>query len=81
MSIPAPWMENDQPELDGQCNVPIKMADTLYGRFLVQQMRDAERACQKMSAEAKVDFARKMVEIDKVGAEDGQSPPPSLTPV
>ena len=62
VSIPAPWMENDQTELDALRNVPIKMADTSYGCFLVQQKRDAERAYQKMSGEEKVDFKRKMAE-------------------
>jgi hypothetical protein len=46
VSIPAPWTENDQMELDALYNATIKMA-----------------------------------EIDEVGADDGQSPPPSLTPV
>jgi hypothetical protein len=35
---------------------------------------------QKMSAKEKVDFKRKMANIDKAGVDDGQSPPPSLTP-
>ena len=80
MSIPAPWMENDQMELDALVkNAPIKMADTSYGRFLVQQKRDAERAYQKMSDEKKVDFKRKMAEIDVAGANDMQSATSSLT--
>ncbi len=32
------------------------MADTLNGRFLVQQKRDEERAYQKTSAKEKVDY-------------------------
>ena len=32
-------------------NAPIKTADTLYGRFLATQKRDAERAYQHMDAE------------------------------
>jgi hypothetical protein len=62
VSIPAPWMENDQTELDALRNAPIEMADTSYGCFLAQQKRDAERAYQKMSDEEKVDFKRKMAE-------------------
>jgi hypothetical protein len=34
-----------------------------------------------MPAEEKVAFKQKMVEIDEMGANDGQSPPNSLTPV
>jgi hypothetical protein len=81
VSIPAPWMENDQTEFDALRNVPIKMADTSYGRFLVQQKRDAEPAYQKMSDEEKVDFKRKMAEFDVAGANDMQSVSSSLTPV
>jgi hypothetical protein len=62
VSIPAPWMENDQTELDALRNVPIEMADTSYGCFLAQQKRDAEQAYQKMSDKEKVDFKRKMAE-------------------
>ncbi len=31
-------------------NAPIEMANTLYGRFLVAQKRDAKRAFQPMVA-------------------------------
>jgi hypothetical protein len=44
------------------------------------QKRDAEQAPQKMSAEKKVAFKRKMAEIYKAGADDGQSVPPSFIP-
>ncbi len=54
------------------------IAGPLYGCFLAQQKRGTS---QKMAAKEKVDFKRKMVEINKVGADDGQSPPPSLTPI
>jgi hypothetical protein len=57
------------------------MTDTSYGRFLAQQKRDMERAYQKMSDEKKVDFKRKMAEIDVAGANDMQSVSSSLTPV
>ena len=81
MSIPAPWTENDQTELDALRNAPIEMAHTSYGRFLAQQKRDTERAYQKMSDEEKVDFKRKMAEINVAGANDMQSVSSSLTPV
>jgi hypothetical protein len=55
------------------------MANTLYGCFLVQQKWDAEQAYWKMSAEEKVDFKHEMVESAKVGADNEQSMPLSLT--
>jgi hypothetical protein len=57
------------------------MANTSYGCFLVQQKRDAEWAYQKISIKEKADLKQKMAEIDKAGADNGQSPPPSLTPI
>ncbi len=81
VSIPAPWMENNKIELNLLRNAPIKMADTSYGYFLVQHKRDVEQAYQKMSTKDKVDFKWKMVETYEAGADDGQSPPPSLTPI
>ncbi len=82
VSIPAPWRENDQVELDALRNAPIEMADISYGRFLAQQKRDpAERAYQKMSDKEKVDFKWKMTEIDVAGTNDVQSVSSSLTPV
>ena len=81
MSIPAPWTENDQTELDALRNAPIEMADTSYWHFLAQQKRDVEQAYQKMSDEEKVDFKQKMAEINVAGANDMQSVSTSLTPV
>jgi hypothetical protein len=81
VSIPAPWRENNQIELNALRNAPIEMDNTSYGCFLVQQKRDMERAYQKMSAKEKVHFKRKMVKMDKAGADGGQSQPPSLTPI
>ncbi len=34
-----------------------------------------------MTAKEKVDFKRKMAEMYELGADDGQPPPPSLTPI
>ncbi len=62
-------------------NAPIEMADTSYGRFLVAQKRDAERAFQHMDAAEREAFLRRLTEIDAADAEDGQSPPPNPTPV
>jgi hypothetical protein len=47
------------------------MGDTAYGRFEVQMKRDVEIAYQKMSAEEKESFKRKMAEIDDTGPGDG----------
>jgi hypothetical protein len=57
------------------------MADTSYGCFSAQYKRDVERAYQKMSAKEKVDFKQKMAEMYEAGADDGRSPPPSLTSI
>ena len=67
--------------LDELRNVPIEMGDTAYGRFEAGQKRDAERAYQKMTLAEKESFGRKMAEIDKADADDGQSPPSNPTPV
>ncbi len=80
-SIPAPRTENDQMELNALRNASIKMPDTSYVCFLVQQKKDAERAHKKMSAREEAAFKWKMAEIDEAGVGDGQSPPPSLTSV
>jgi hypothetical protein len=80
-SIPAPWMDADKAGLVALTNAPIEMADTLYGRFLATQKRDAERAFQHMSPAEREAFLRRLMEIDAADAEDGQSPPTNPTPV
>jgi hypothetical protein len=40
-----------------------------------------EQAYQKMSAKEKVDFKQKTGEIYESGADNGQPPPPSFTPI
>ncbi len=57
------------------------MSDTAYGRFEEQKKRDTERAYQKMTPAEKDSFRRKLAEIDEAGADDGQTPPSSPTPV
>ena len=82
--VPAPWTDADKTGLVVLKNAPIKMADTLYGRFLAtQNKRDAKRAYQHqhMDAEEREAFLRKLTEIDANDAEDGQSPPSNPTPV
>ncbi len=81
VSIPAPWTDADEAGLVALKNAPIKLANTAYGRFLVTQKRDAERAFQHMDAAEREAFLRRLMEIDAVDAKDGQSPPPNPTPV
>ncbi len=81
MSIPAPWTDANKAGLVALKNAPIEMADTLYGRFLAMQKRDAKRAYQHMDAEEREAFLRRLTEIDAADSKDGQSPPPSPTPV
>ncbi len=75
MSIPAPWTEINQAELDALRYAPINIGNTAYGRFKEQKKRYVESAYQKMSAEEKKTLKWRMVEID------GEAPPPSPTPV
>ncbi len=79
--VPAPWMDADETGLVALKNAPIKMADTLYGRFLATQKRDAKRAFQHMSPAEKEAFLQRLTEINADNAEDRQSPPSNLTPV
>jgi hypothetical protein len=79
VSIPDPWTDANKAGLVVLKNAPIEMADTLYGRFLVMQKRDAKRAYQHMDAEEREAFLRRLTEIDTADAKDGQSPPPSPT--
>jgi hypothetical protein len=80
-SIPAPWTNADKTGLVALRNAPIEMADTLYGRFLATQKRDAKRAYQRMDAEEREAFLQRLTEINADDAEDGRSPPPNPTPV
>jgi hypothetical protein len=80
-SIPAPWTDANETGLVALRNMPLEMADTLYGQFLATQKRDAKRAYQCMDAEGREAFLRRLTEIDADNAEDGQSPPSKPTPV
>ena len=62
-------------------NAPIEMANTLYGRFLATQKRDAERAYRHMDAEEREAFLRKLTEINTDDAKDRQFPPFNPIPV
>jgi hypothetical protein len=79
-SIPAPWMDADKVGPMALTNAPIEMADTLYGRFLATQKRDAERAFQHMSPAEREAFQPRLTEINAADAKDGQSPPTNPTP-
>ena len=59
----------------------LEIGDTAYRRFEAGQKRDAERAYQKMTLAEKESFRRKMAEIDKAHANDGQSPTSNPPPI
>jgi hypothetical protein len=63
------------------CHQGYMMVGTLYGYVLALHKRDVDWAYQKMSTKEKVDFKQKLAEINKAEADDGQSLPPSLTPL
>ena len=80
--VPAPWTEIDEAELIALRDGPIAICDTAYGRFEEQKKRDVEAAAyQKMTAAEKEVFKRKMAEYDAADANDGETPPPTPTPI
>ncbi len=79
--IPDSLTEINKEELIVLRDVPIAMCDTAYGQFEEQKKRDVEGAYQKMTAVEKEVFKQKMAEIDKADAGDGETPPPTPTPV
>jgi hypothetical protein len=79
--VPAPWTEIDEAKLIALRDGPVAICDTAYGRFEEQKKRDVERAYQKMTAAEKVVFKQKMAEYDEADADDGETPPPTPTPV
>ena len=79
--VPTPWTEIDEEELTALRDGPIAICDTAYGRFEEQKKRDVERAYQKMTAAENEVFKQKMAEYDKADADDGETPPPTPTPV
>jgi hypothetical protein len=78
---PALWMEIDEAELIALRDAHIAMCDTAYGWFEEQKKRDVDQAYQKMTAAEKEVFKQKMAEIDEADAGDGETPPPTPTPV
>ena len=80
-SIPAPWTDADEAGLVALRNAPIEMADTMNGRFLATQKRDAERAYRHMDAEKRETFLLRLMEIDTDDAKDEQSTPSIPTPI
>ncbi len=79
--VPAPWTEIDKAELIVLRDGPITIGDTAYGRFEEQKKRGVEQAYQKMTAAEKEVFKQKMAEYDEMDADDGETPPPTPTPV
>jgi hypothetical protein len=76
-------VEIDEAELITLRDGPIAIGDTAYGygRFEEQKKRDVERAYQMMTAAEKEVFKQKMAEYDETDANDGETPPPTPTPV
>ncbi len=74
-------MDADEAGLVALMNASIEMANTLYGRFLATQKKDAKRAHQHVEAEEREAFLRRLTEINADDAKDGQSPPSNPTPV
>jgi hypothetical protein len=81
VGILASWTEIDKAELIALRDAPIAMHHTAYGRFEEQKKRDVERAYKKMSAAEKEVFTQKMAEINEVDAGNGETLPPTPTPV
>jgi hypothetical protein len=79
--ILASWMEINKVELIALRDAPIAMCDTAYRWFEQQKNRDVEQAYQKMTATEKEVFKQKMAEINKADAGDGETLPPTPTPV
>jgi hypothetical protein len=79
--ILALWKEINKVELIALRDAPIAMCNTVYGRFEEQKKRDVEQAYQKMTAMEKEVFKQKMAEIDEADAGDGETPPPTPTPI
>ena len=75
-SIPAPWTDVDKAGLLALTNAPIKMADTLYGRLLAPQRRDAKQAYQHIDAAERDAFLQRLTEINAA-----QSLTSNLTPI
>ncbi len=78
---PDCWTETDKANLEMRQKGPIRIGDIAYGRFEAQQKRNAEWVYQKMSRGEKESFRMKLAEIDEADANNGQSPPPTPTPV
>ncbi len=81
VGILALWMEIDEAEFIALRNAPIAMCNTAYRQFEEQKKRDVEQAYQKMFTPEKEVFKQKMAEIDEAEVDDGETPPPTPTPV
>ena len=79
--VPALWTEIYEAELIALRDGPIAICDTAYGRFEEQKKRDVERVHQKMTVAEKEVFKQKMAKYDEADADDGETPPPTPTPV
>ncbi len=81
VGIPALWTEINKAELLALRDAPIAMCGTMYGWFEEQKKRDAEQEYQKTSAAEKEVFKQRMAEINEADPGDGETQPPTPTPV
>ncbi len=81
MGIPALWMEINEAKLIMLRDAPIAMCNTAYRRFEEQKMRDVEQAYQKMSTAEKEVLKGKVAENNEAEVDDGETPPPTPTPI
>ncbi len=81
VGILASWTKIDKAELIVLRDVPIAMHCTVYGRFEERKKRNVKQAYKKMSAVEKKVFKQKMEEIDEADASNGETLPPTPTPV
>ncbi len=81
VSIPSPWTEIDQVELNTLRNAPIDMSNTVYGWFEKQKKREVEVSIPEDVHQGERGFKWKMVGIDKAGAGNGETLSPIPTPI
>jgi hypothetical protein len=75
------WTNTNEAAHNTLKNAPIKMVNTVYGRFEAKKKKDIKRAYKKMTAKKKNDLMQKLAELDAEDANDNESAPLSPTPV
>jgi hypothetical protein len=80
-SIMARWMDTNEVALDALKYAPIKMGDTMNGRFEAEKKKDIEQAYKKMTAKENNDLMQKVAKLEAEDINDNESASPSPTPV